>query len=348
MAAARDLLQPLVAQRENPTVQRLASFHVIQLFFIGDFRQAVAALEPYVQTGSKDADALAHYAFACFALEDMAESIRASREALMLRPQDVATFKTLGMASLVDAQLLDAFMAFSAAQLVQPNGGFDVFRTLAMRLMQGQSVVEFNFDGERYRFNLRVDNGQMLEAASHHARGMLTEQDELRMIREKVSSSGVLIEVGTLVGNHLVYFLRTLKPRKAIVFDISPRSIEASAANVRLNEPYSTTPELDFRPLGIAAASDTIVGPDGNPAQVTSIDEAVADEVDFMKIDVDGLEIEALNGARRLIERARPRIMIEIAREHDAAFQVLLNELRYLVIGHIDRGLHRNYLVAAR
>jgi hypothetical protein len=244
--------------------------------------------------------------------------------------------------------MLDAFMAFSTAQLLQPNGGFDVFRTLAMRLMQGQSVVEFNFDGERYRFNLRVDNGQMLEAATHHARGVLTEQDELRLIREKIGSSRVLIEVGTLVGNHLVYFLKTLKPHKAIVFDISPRSIEASAANARLNEPFSTTPQLDFRPLGIGVASDTIVGPDGNPAHITSIDEAVTDDVDFMKIDVDGLEIEALNGARRLIERTRPRIMIEIAREHDPAFQALLNELRYMVLGHIDRGLHRNYLIAAR
>ena len=348
LPAARDILRELVAGTADSDVRRLAAIRIVEQFFLEQFRPAVAVLAGCIRGAQPDPEALKHYAFACFSLQDYPESIRAGHEALRHLPQDWAVMKTLGMALLVAGRPVDAYLAFSAGMLAQPKAKLEGFRNLAARLMQGQTVANFTVDGQEFRFNLRVDNGQMLEAALYHLHGGFTEMQELRLVRDWVRSSATLVEVGTLVGNHLVYFLKTLKPKKAIVFDISALSIAACRDNVRLNEPYAPAPELVFRPTGISGSSGTAPGPDGRPAPVASLDEAVAESVDFIKIDVDGLEIEALRGARGLMTKYRPKMMIEIARENDAAFHAFLRTADYRAIANVEHALFRNYLIEAR
>jgi FkbM family methyltransferase len=343
--AARPLLRDVVAQSHDLDAQRAAALRIINLVLFEDFRSATMALAPTVRSGVADAKVLQSYAFACFALEEFAVSVRAAREALGREPQNGAVTQTLGMAYLALGQPLDAYLSFSTGSLLSPSPSLQAFRNLSMRMMAAAPVARFAHDGQSFQFHLRSDNGQMIETALYHVHGALHEAEELRLIRDLVKASTTLVEVGTLVGNHLVYFLKTLKPKKALVFDISPRSIEACSANVRLNEPYESRPDVVFRPVGIAKESGTALRPDGRPAPVVSLDQIVVDEVDFMKIDVDGIEIEALTGAKQLIKRCQPRIMIEIARERERPFRAFLDEVGYRVVADIDRSLHKNYLI---
>jgi len=268
---------------------------------------------------------------------------------LKANPQDWISMKTLGMAYLLISQPLDAYLTFSTGMVIAPpESGLSGFRNLALRLLAGDRIATANLDGQILKFHLRLDDGQMMEAALYHIHGGLTEPEELRLIRNKIKSSETLVEVGTLVGNHLVYFLKILQPKRAIIFDISARNIEACRDNVRLNEPYATSPELVFKPIGISRASGTKTGPDGKLADVTSLDEAVSDRVDFIKIDIDGGEIDALQGSRRLISQFRPRIMIEINRENEEPFRSLLGEMKYEIAGQVDHGLYKNYLIQSR
>lgn len=349
MSGARAIFRELVEQTKDSNAQQLAALGIINHSFFEDFRAAVAALSCTIDSHRPDPSVLSAYAFACFVLDDFSESIRVGREALKAQPQNWLAMKNLGMAYMCASQPLDAFLAFSSGMLTAPpNVGIAGYRDLALRLLTGGRIATVVLDdGQQMRFHLRVDNGQMLEAAAHHSYGILTETEELRLIRQHVQSNATLIEVGTLVGNHLVYFLKALKPKKAIVFDISARSIQACRENVLLNEPYTPPTEIIFRPIGISNKTSTTTGPDGRPTEITSLDEAVDEQIDFIKIDVDGREIEALQGARALIARCRPQIMIEIARENELDFKNFLEESNYRVVGQIDRGLHKNYLVAS-
>jgi FkbM family methyltransferase len=47
------------------------------------------------------------------------------------------------------------------------------------------------------------------------------------------------------------------------------------------------------------------------PTQLLSIDDMKLDRVDFIKIDIEGMEIQALHGASETIERAKPLMLIE-------------------------------------
>src|SRR4029077_11228960 len=48
-----------------------------------------------------------------------------------------------------------------------------------------------------------------------------------------------------------------------------------------------------------------------HPAKVTALDDIAKSEVDIMKIDVEGHEVQVLKGARRLIEKWHPLIFLE-------------------------------------
>jgi FkbM family methyltransferase len=85
----------------------------------------------------------------------------------------------------------------------------------------------------------------------------------------------------------------------------------------------------------------TLLAASGTPVEVVTIDERFAttplSRLDFVKIDVEGMEYEVLLGARRTLVAHRPIIYLETLREFDAArgfsvaerIEQLLRELGY-------------------
>lgn len=61
--------------------------------------------------------------------------------------------------------------------------------------------------------------------------------------------------------------------------------------------------------------------------------------VDFIKIDVEGMELEVLEGARQIIERCRPAMMIEAIKTDQGALFDLLTGYGYRVFKH-----HLNFI----
>jgi FkbM family methyltransferase len=58
-------------------------------------------------------------------------------------------------------------------------------------------------------------------------------------------------------------------------------------------------------------SGNTHVGSKGVPVKVRAIDSYGLDDVDFLKIDVEGFEFDVLQGASETIQRCRPVVVIE-------------------------------------
>ena len=78
---------------------------------------------------------------------------------------------------------------------------------------------------------------------------------------------------------------------------------------------------------------------------VNSLDNLLREPFKFIKIDVDGMEMEALQGVSNYLETYRPKIMIEVLHSLDTPFKEFLKTARYRVIASQDRFNYTNFLI---
>lgn len=70
---------------------------------------------------------------------------------------------------------------------------------------------------------------------------------------------------------------------------------------------------------------------DCRPTPMLSIDSLRAARLDLLKLDVEGMELEVLRGARGTIEACRPFLLVETIKSDAAALRALLSELGYRI-----------------
>ena len=227
-------------------------------------------------------------------------------------------------------------------------------RSLAVRevgttptLIQGQcitrtdgAIVAFERAGEVFRF-LVDDPNDSIQA--HHYVGQLYELEELDLIARYVSRDCRVLDIGANIGNHTVWFEKVLKASRVVVIEPQPRAIALLKLNCALNELRN----VDQSFLGVAfgkeatrgrihvaerfnVAGGVIVPTATGPIDIKAGDQLLAgQEFDFIKIDVEGAELDVMLGLRTLIERCKPVIFVEIWDRHREPFFALVNEMGY-------------------
>jgi FkbM family methyltransferase len=209
----------------------------------------------------------------------------------------------------------------------------------ARLLERGAKVAEFTHDGETFRFQMNLWNIGM---DIFHAAGNFYEASELAHCRKQVPAGGVIVDVGANCGNHLVYFSRFLKP--LLLIPVEP--VDVAVTLIRLNAELNRV-VLDERGLGVAASDapgtvELALLPDLPMVKVdpsaehtrsvpaVRLDDLVPEPVDFLKVDVEGFEMNVLKGAPRILTEDRPHIMIEVTAETEPTVLAFLRDLDYI------------------
>lgn len=146
-----------------------------------------------------------------------------------------------------------------------------------------------------------------------------------------IREGDVVVDAGAYTGHFTVYAAKKVGPRgKVISFEAEPSIFRVLEQNVKLNNltnvtlinkgVWSSETELKFDSR--AVGSHIVQGESANEAiksiQTVSLDRALEqlgiDHVDLIKMDIEGAEIEAVKGARRLMEQ--PGVHFAIASYH--------------------------------
>lgn len=154
-------------------------------------------------------------------------------------------------------------------------------------------------------------------------------EPELETLGALLGAGDTVVDVGANIGTHTVYFARKVGPGGRVIA-VEPQAFAYGllAANVAQNglgnvtlvraaagaEPGTAqVPIVDpkrARNFGAVA-----VGADGRGATeavpATTIDALELPACAVLKIDVEGMEVEVLAGARRTIERCKPVVFVE-------------------------------------
>jgi FkbM family methyltransferase len=204
------------------------------------------------------------------------------------------------------------------------------------------TIVLFEYEGEELTFFV-LDRGDVIQ--HHYLQGRLFEEDELRIIARYFPPGGVFVDIGANVGNHSIFASRFLHARKVIAFEPHPTAAFLLKANVALNR---LADRIDTSHLGIGlcdrdSQADAVLiegnlgatrlraSADEGAFQVVPGDALLADRsIDFIKIDVEGMEIEVLRGLGRTITQQRPAILVEVDNPNTESFITWVRANQYI------------------
>lgn len=231
------------------------------------------------------------------------------------------------------------------------------------------TVHSFSYNGQEYHFE--VENPKD-EVQRHHAQGKFYEQRWLETHARFIPAWGIIVDVGANVGNHTIYYLKHLKIANVIAFEPNPAAKKLFFKNLELNGLLDAKNEHGFplipehhikQKLALGSSprrakihqadpnnlGGACVSSEGNiDIEVVRFDDvwSIDDLIDFVKIDVEGMEMDVLKGFHQTITKWRPVIAIELGAENKREFQLWLQRNRYMIIdAYIGyRGIY-NYIV---
>ena len=211
-------------------------------------------------------------------------------------------------------------------------------------LPEGSDVIEAEIGGKHVRFCIQSREDKIQRK---HAAGKFWELDELIVMAAYLPKAGVFCDIGANVGNHSLYALIFMGASRVIAFEPNPASIALLRANVGLN---GLSGQVDLSHLGWGLSDRTDQGlsmitkranlgatrlvADGQGSiPVRPGDEMIgAARIDFIKLDVEGMEMQALRGLERTIAANRPPVFLELDHANAPAFHDWVAAHDYVVV----------------
>ena len=299
--------------------------------------------------------ARAHFNWVCGRTQDAIADLHA---ALSILPQQPIVLYKLALTELEAGCPFDAFRSSGTALCFDPKlHAARIIFIIAQRLLSGKAVIEVPFCGERLQFKL---SGKTFTVDSAHVCEKVEEADELQALYTLRQPWQVMVDIGGNVGNHAVVFHRAFRPRKLLVYEVNPRCLPILEDNLARNR----IPDCDYevRPRAVGATRGKLFLPHhddlntglqanvegaGESVEVVALDDEL-DAADFLKIDVEGMELDVLKGAERLIERSRPWLYIEVQRHNHTAFEAWMQAHRYRAEKTYEYADYSNIIAAPR
>ena len=179
-------------------------------------------------------------------------------------------------------------------------------------------------------------------------------EDEWRMLDQLLKPGMVALDIGANIGAHTIPMARKVGPAgQVLAFEPQRQVFQLLAANVALGALDNVRTEH----AAVGAAPGEIMVPNidyakggnfgglalgeydaGEPVPVRTVDRLALAQCHVMKIDVEGMERDVLEGARETIERLRPVLYVENdRRERSEALLTTLFSMDYRLYWHLPR-----------
>lgn len=186
---------------------------------------------------------------------------------------------------------------------------------------------------------------------------------DLLSLRRKHFGHGVMaVDAGANIGVHTLEWARHMHGwGQVLAFEAQEYVFYALAGNIAINncfnasarwsalgerEGFIDVPEPDYQSPGSfgslelrQAGNNEFIGQEVSyeaedcvRTPMVSIDSLGLQRLDFLKIDVEGMELEVLRGARATLERCKPIVMAEMVKSDVGALAALLRQAGYEVV----------------
>ena len=141
----------------------------------------------------------------------------------------------------------------------------------------------------------------------------------LTPLKDKITSFDFTIDIGSNIGNHAFFFKNICGSNRVVCFEPFESNLELlrlNCSNCEIHEYAlsSISETVSLQAEGINNNSGVVKiypDPNGN-VKCFTLDSFNFEGVTFIKIDVEGHEIEVIKGALNTIQKSKPDILVEI------------------------------------
>jgi FkbM family methyltransferase len=172
------------------------------------------------------------------------------------------------------------------------------------------------------------------------------EIETLNHIKNEFPQIRHVIDIGSNIGNHVLFYCSEMNVESVICFEPNLLSRECLFENVQLNG-FSNKVRIEACALGEKASKGLEVGysrentgmnkivitenteEEFGSIEIKSLDDYDFSNIELMKIDVEGFELNVLKGAFNTIIQNRPIVLIEVFNDNKAEVCRYFEELGY-------------------
>ena len=283
-------------------------------------------------------------------------------KALSFDPENKALLNSLITLLMREGRIREshAYLERLCSLLPEDSADFQIMRrykNYADFVKKEKDIATFSHNGKDISFFVSEENAT-LEA--FYIDGRFFELRELEFTKSILPKNPVILDIGANTGNHSVFFAKFCNAKTIYPFEPHPTSISFFRRNIDLNNIDCIDPsflgvaiggertKLKFRnhSTGNLGLASFLKDPNGT-IETYPLDDLIDFKVDFIKVDIEGMELEVLHGARKTIAKYKPQMMLEIKGNNDVAFLKLMDEMNYQVIHKIKDLDYVNYFVRA-
>ena len=189
---------------------------------------------------------------------------------------------------------------------------FDVLEALV-------TVSDYH-EGQSAQFRCYTDD----LISAHLQAGMVWEPHMHRLFEENIGQNSVSLDIGANIGTHSVKMAKL--STRLLAFEPLRPSYTLLKENLRVNgcsnaivyeyalsdSAYTTEYQsVESRNIGGSVLQDDHLAPTTDSIDAITLDSLYLNQVDFMKIDVEGYEAKVIQGAVETIKKHRPTIVLE-------------------------------------
>ena len=172
------------------------------------------------------------------------------------------------------------------------------------------------------------------------------EIETLNLLKKQYKSFNNILEIGANIGNHMLYYCSRLDAKAVHCFEPNSLNFENLQKNVALNnledrvflykkaagDAMGRGREKNFSlaNTGMNAVEklDDTAG-DNTGIEIVTIDSFHFSNLNFIKIDVEGFELEVLKGARQTLQVCNPVVMVEVFENNKPKVDEWMHSLGY-------------------
>lgn len=208
---------------------------------------------------------------------------------------------------------------------------------------------------KKCRYGLMIYNNKDIWVGRSIERYGEFSESEVQVFRDAIKPGDFVLDIGANIGCHSMALARIVGPQ-GTVFSYEPERINFNtlAGNIALNNlqnvyafqkafgsssGFIAVPELDRERTvnfgGLSLCEDYSSAPNYTVPLVT-LDEQQFLKVNFIKMDIEGMEKLAIEGGKEVISKFKPTLYVEDDREEKSQSLIeLIKSMDYVVYRHL-------------